>query len=126
MATPTDRMSGGGVKARVGAMRDRVELQSATRTPDTFGDTAGGGTAWATLATVWAEVVPVSGDEARPAGAPVAITAYRVRVRYTSAILAVPSTELRAVWRGKTLNATGVVDEEGRRRFLIITCTEGR
>lgn len=101
----------------IGSLRHRVVIQRST----TADDGKGGQTdAWATLATVWAEVLPMRGNERRMAGALTAEIQYRVRVRYRTDITVQPTDRIE--WGGVTLEVHAVTDEDGRHRFWLLDC----
>lgn len=106
---------------RIGPMRERVTLQSATRTAD-----AGGGAAvtWSPLAhgaTVWARVTPLSGSEALQAMRLQARVTHLVTMRWRDDVTAA----MRLVWGARVLNIRAVTNPDERRRYLELLCEEG-
>lgn len=80
-----------------GQLDQRVTLQSVSSTTD-----AGGGRVetWATVATLWANVRPLSGRERLQADQIESPANYRVTIRRRTDI----TTDKRIVWKGKNLN----------------------
>lgn len=64
---------------RLGALRDRVVVQTNTTTPDPQGGRAA---SWGTLATVWARVEAIQSGEALAGEAMTPLVTYRVTMRY--------------------------------------------
>lgn len=97
---------------RAGQLRHRVTVQQ----PDT---TAASG--FSDVDTVSADLMfqPAASD-AMDAGGPSAVGAHRVRIRYRS--------DVRADWRltegDRTYQVVGYGDPDGRRRELLLVCTE--
>jgi head-tail adaptor len=99
-----------------------LDLQAASRTPDAAG---GFSTVWATLGTLWAEVIPGAGRD--PAGEEVVLTSvpYRITVRAAlpgAADRPVPGQRFR---EGSRVFAILAVAERGpAARFLTCYCRE--
>ncbi|WP_421863767.1 phage head closure protein [Parvibaculum sp.] len=101
----------------IGEMRERVTLQSPSRTPDGAG---GAEVTWTNSAPVWAKVEDRGGSE-RLAGERLAAgTKLRLTIRYRSGI----TTEMRVLWNERALNIRAVGDPDGRKRFLVLDCEE--
>ncbi len=102
----------------IGALRHHLTLEQTVRTPD-----AGGGAtvSWSTVATVWASVEAVGGGEHEAADRADARTRYRIRMRYRLDVTA----GMRFRQGARTFNIRTVLDEEGRRQWLICLCEEG-
>lgn len=103
----------------VGNRRARLLLQQeGTGVPD---DAGGYTQTWLDVATVWAEVEPMRGQEIVLADKLAGVTTHRVKIRYRA--------DVNAAWRAKlgtrVLNIRGVTDIEGRRRDLELICEEG-
>lgn len=80
-----------------GKLDQRVTLQSVSSTTD-----AGGGRVetWATVATLWASVRPMSGRERLQADQLESPANYRVTIRRRTDL----TTDKRILWKGKPLN----------------------
>ena len=101
-----------------GDLRERVTIETATRT----GDGAGGEVvSWTALATVWANVQSLSGTEVTEAERAEARGQYNVTIRFRDDVTAA----MRLQWRGEVLNIRNVRDGDGRRRRLIMRAEGG-
>lgn len=121
----------------VGSLRHRVTLQVVATAgafdwlafdPVAFDDPdhqGGREQCWATHATVWARVEPVTGSERLEAEAIGAHLGYQVVTRYRADL----SPSMRLAWTpyggtSKTLEIHGVHPMDGRRAFLRLLCGE--
>jgi SPP1 family predicted phage head-tail adaptor len=102
---------------RAGELNCRVALKTATETQDDYGDVVSG---WATIATVWGEVVDLSGREYFAAQQVNAEVTTRMRIRYLAGV----TPKMRGVVNGRTLEILSVLEPEGRRRELHLMCKE--
>ena len=105
---------------RIGGLRQRLRIQSATETRTDAGGTT---RAWADDAVVWAAVRPLAGREYMEARRVDADVSHEVRIRYWSGLT--PSH--RFVFDGDTarvLNIVSVFNVEERNRELIVMCKE--
>lgn len=115
VAQPERGIAGADLHADIGAMRDRVTLQSVTRSKGSGGyatDTP------ASEATVAAEVVAESALEPVEAGGQRGQTRYRVRIRYRDDVRA----KWLVVWRSQTLQILEAPIADAKRRFLWLRC----
>lgn len=103
---------------RIGELRERVTLQTKTRTRDAMGGYA---ETWADTATVWALVRPMSGRERAQAGQQQAAANYLVVMRYRSDVLA----GQRLLWRDTPLNIRFIADRGPRAEFLELEAELG-
>lgn len=102
---------------RIGALRHRLRLEA----PSYMADEGGGATVtWNPVATLWAEVIPLSGREELRADGLQTVAKFEVRTRYRAGI----SPEMRFVFGGRVLEIQAVRDIEGRRRWLSCLCEE--
>lgn len=102
----------------IGDLRHRVTLQQVVDVAD-----AGGGSAqsWQDVATLWAEILPLSGGEGVHAMAVMPTQKYRLRLRHRTDI-----TPARRFVRGtQILNIRAVRDRDGRGRWLECLCEAG-
>lgn len=109
-----------------GKLDRRITIQQATVTRG-----AGGGEtrSWTTLATVWANVRPMSGREfvagQRTGGGTTTQQLGEVtttfQIRYRSDVV----EKMRISYDSKTYNIRAVLPSEDRKRFLTLACTEG-
>ena len=105
---------------RIGRLRHRLRIQSATETR-----TGSGGVTytWATDAVVWAAVRPLLGREYMEARRVDAAVTHEVRIRYRSGLT--PSH--RFVFDNDTsreLNIVSVLNVDERDRELVVMCRE--
>jgi len=107
---------------RAGRLRERVTIQAATRTANSFGEEA---PAWNDAQTAWAEVRPMmaTAREKMAPGAEIlqARAPYQVRMRFFSGLSPVSH---RLVWEGRTLEIESVLDPDGRRHEQVVLCWE--
>lgn len=101
-----------------GAARHRVTIKSPTETAAGDGGVA---TTWVTtVATVWAEIVPVSGREFLAAQQVKAERQVRIRIRYRGDV-----TPRMRVYDGSTAyEINAVLNVAGRSAMLDLMCTE--
>lgn len=107
---------------RAGDLRELVEIERATATQDGFGEPQ---PAWASVATVWACVLPqryTSGAEAlsQALGREAVATTYTVTIYWRSDVV---ETD-RLVWQGRELDIRRVIDPDGRRTWLELLCEQ--
>lgn len=104
---------------RIGALRHRVRLEAPSRAPSEGG---GATVTWEPVATLWAEVAPLSGQEVFEAHALASVAKFEVRTRYRADV----NPEMRFVVDERVLEILAVRDIEGRRRWLSCLCEERR
>lgn len=100
-----------------GQLDQRVTIQSKTRTTDDMG---GAAEAWADVATVWAFVRPMRGNEVLDADRVEARGMFRFVIRER----AIDETQ-RIVWQGETYNVRMVHRRGGRPLYLDIDAERG-
>ncbi len=101
----------------IGRLRQRVRLEASVVTP-----TEGGAAlaSWMAVATLWAEVVPLSGDELVESDRRQGRVTHRVSLRYRGDV----TTSHRLVLGTRILDIRSVMTPDGRRRHLICLCEE--
>ncbi len=99
----------------IGGLRSRVVLQQRAITPDTGG---GGVDAWTTLATVWAEIIPLAQAERGEAEQTRAGGAFDITIRYRSDV----TSDLRVLYLNAPLAIRSVIDVDNRHRWLQLHC----
>ena len=104
---------------RIGQLRERVEIQTLTRTPGLGGESA---ITWPTLATVWARVKPMSGNENIDAGQMASPFTHEVTIRHRSDVGAQTH---RIIWRTREFNILSQANLDERREYLTLRCEEG-
>jgi SPP1 family predicted phage head-tail adaptor len=101
-----------------GNLRERVTVEAPSRNADGAG---GADIAWSPLATVWAEVAALGGNEQTLGERTEARARHRVTIRYCADV----TTEMRLVWRGRTLDIRALRDPDGKRQWLWIDAEGG-
>ena len=99
-----------------GRLDRRIALRRATVTANAFNEPV---ETWATLATVWCSVVPVSDGERLRAGETLAAKQSRFTIRYSATVAAVDPRD-RLLYEAREYDILGV-KELGRREMLEIT-----
>lgn len=100
-----------------GKLRNWIEIQYRQESQDsTTGEVT---ITWAALASVWAEVVPMSAREFRDAQAQQSEVRGRMVIRYRSDV----DATMRVLSRGKVYNILGAMpdDESGREHLTLLT-----
>jgi SPP1 family predicted phage head-tail adaptor len=108
---------------QAGLLRKRVTLQRRDVAVDSYG---GQVTSWTDIATVSAEITPLSGRELFAAQAVQSEVSHRITVRYQP-LLANPQTvaAMRAVYNGRFFNIHASVNDEERNRQITLFASEG-
>lgn len=101
-----------------GRLKSRVEIQAPAHTPDAA---AGRRSGWRRVASVAAEVVPMSGSPALDDGIVRAVQAFRVTIRWRRGI----DTRHRLIWEGQPLKINSAVDPDQSRERLVMACEAG-
>lgn len=101
-----------------GALDQRIIIQQETRTADTYG---GAAIAWTALATVWAEVRPLSGRERADLAAVEAPASYRFTIRRRADL----TEAMRLSWNGGIYNIRFIADRGGRSLYMAIEAERG-
>ena len=104
-----------------GVMDQQIRIEQPSRTPDS----AGGATvSWTEVATVWAEVVPLSASERTAGGKIEAANMHRIRIRRMPGL----DAQMRLVWVSNgnaVLNIRGVNDPGPRAAMQELTAEMG-
>jgi SPP1 family predicted phage head-tail adaptor len=109
----------------IGAMRERLVVQTPTSTDDGRG---GRVTTWRTLDTVPAEMIPVKAWETLQAAALKIGRAYRFRIRVRADV----TTTMRVLWTPswppgavrQVLEISGVVPDDDGRTYMFLECAQ--
>ena len=101
----------------VGEMRQLASLEAATRVPDEGG---GATLAWTQLAQVWCAIRPRSGAEDLASDRLVPTLRHDVWMRWRDGV----SPDMRLTLGDRVLAIAAVMDPDGRRQFLRLTCEE--
>lgn len=108
--------------AGAGELDKRIDLEKLIKTSD-----GGGGytEAWTKQKTVWANIKPLTASEQFSSQQVQGKTNYTVKIRYRKDLIGILLTEWRIRYKAQLFDEiTGVIDEEMRHRYLILTCTE--
>ena len=100
-----------------GAMRHRVKLQSSTLAADAAG---GNVQTWADVATIWAAITPLSGQESFTAQQFAAKVSHWVLIPYRSGVTA----QMRLLYGARAFNIQSVVNVDERNHVLKLLCEE--
>ena len=103
---------------RLGPLRQRVNIQARSATVDAFGQES---ETWATVATVWASVEPLSGRELLAAQQVQGETTHRIRMRYQAGV----TTSTRLLFNLRPFDVRSVINKNEAGAFLELLCTEG-
>ena len=102
---------------RAGRLRHRVKLQSVSETPDSYGERT---ETWATYATVWASIRPVSGREVVEATQVGGEVQTLIEIRYNSSV----TVKDRVKFGTRLFDINHVANPENRNEKQRLTCTE--
>ncbi|MFA7505292.1 MAG: phage head closure protein [Burkholderiaceae bacterium] len=107
------------MSARAGRLRERVKIQAKNLVDNGKGGRMRpvGGPEWTDVATVFAEVLPLRGDEALQHAVLRSVQLYRVTIRARDGV----TPAHRLSWRGSALNIKSVAMSPGRGE-LVMTC----
>lgn len=101
-----------------GELRHIITIERLTETADEYG---GHATAWATLHTLRAKIVPLTARELEHAMRMESRSSHRITIRYKSGITAAD----RVNYGGRLMQIRGVIDLGERRKWLELSCDEG-
>ena len=109
---------------RAGDLRRRITLQQRSTTPDSLG---GQSITWTDLATVWADIQPMTGRELLAAQAVQSEITHTIVCRYRADLFADPKStaSMRAMYGARVFNLGPALDEDMRHRFVSIPASEG-
>lgn len=100
---------------RAGRLRHRIELKSLTEAQNAFGEAT---KAYATYATVWAEVKPLRGKEAEQAQQVVAEAECQITIRYHASVV---ETD-RIGFDGREFEINSIINPLERNEYLELMC----
>lgn len=105
---------------QAGKLRHRVTIQEPVMVQNS--ETGAVNKTWLDVATVWAEVSPLSAREFIAAQASQGEITTRITIRYRSGI----TRQHRIIFRGDIYNIEGVLpDPKSGREYLTLPCSEG-
>jgi SPP1 family predicted phage head-tail adaptor len=103
---------------RSGNLRHRIAIQTDTETLDADGGVVH---SWATAATRWGSIKPVSGDEKIDGQRFIATTTHLIKIRYYSGTL---GASQRLLFGSRVFGILSVTNEFERDRSMLIMCKE--
>ena len=103
---------------RAGPLRHRIQIQNRSLLVDEFGEES---QVWATVATVWASVEPLSGRELLAAQQVQGETTHRVRMRYLAGV----TSSSRVLFNLRPFDVRSVINKNEAGVSLELLCTEG-
>ncbi len=103
---------------RIGELRKQIIIQSENPTTDSAG---GYVLAWTDVATVWAEIKPLSGNEVFTAQHLEGHITHHVLMRYRSDV----TTDMRLSYNGRLFNIRAVLNMEERNQWTELLVEEG-
>jgi SPP1 family predicted phage head-tail adaptor len=102
-----------------GKLRHRVQIQTTIYRQDEFFDPLAD--PWQTIATVWAEVIPLQGIEAIRAKQIVATATHKVTIRYFEGI----TSQYRLLFNNRVLEVDGPpLNTDERGIYTVLLCRE--
>lgn len=107
---------------KIGPLRHRITIQTASTTQDAAGEETGTLANLASVPTVWADVRPASGNE-RFIGAAEqeqATLTHKVTIRYRTDL----SVEMIVLWETRRLKIQSIQEPSGKRENLLLLCEE--
>lgn len=101
---------------RAGTLREKVVIYQPPTARNAYGEVDG---AWMSVASVWADIRPLVGNEALRGAVETAQTPYRVRIRYLGSV----DTSMRIVRAdGTVLEIRAVQHVDNRKRETVLAC----
>lgn len=101
----------------IGQLRHRLELHSASPTPNDFNEPID---AWSSYGTVWGRISPMKGEELFHAQQTNATVTHKILIRYNSNVTA----KHRVIFNSRIFEINAVLDPEERNEMLFLHCTE--
>lgn len=102
---------------KIGQLRHRLEIQEQRSVRDEWGNQV---SEWFTVATAWAAIEPIRGEEYWAAGAQRGETIHRVTMRYVPGV----TPEHRLLFGDRILEIESTLNLEERSRLLELLCKE--
>jgi len=100
-----------------GRLRDRITIQTYTDSLNSYGELV---KTWATFATVFAEITPISGREYLQSEQVRGEISHRIRIRYLAGIL----DKMQIVHGSRTFQIVAVLPDRTNAREIIIMANE--
>jgi SPP1 family predicted phage head-tail adaptor len=100
-----------------GELRQKLTIQTLTRTPDGYG---GYTKAWNDFATTWAKIQPLRGDERYKAQQVMNTVSHKITLRYLDGI----KPQMRAISGSRIFNILAVINVEEKNELIELLCEE--
>jgi len=104
----------------IGNLRKQIVIQSEQQTPDGAGGYA---LAWTNVATVWAEISPVSGRELSAAGQLEGRVTHKMTTRWRGDLAI--TTDMRILYNARPFNIRAVINTDESNQWADILVEEG-
>lgn len=101
----------------IGKLRHRVTLQELVKTDDGYGGIV---ETWQDVATVWAAIKPLRGNERYTAQQVQSELSHKITIRYQAGI----KPQMKLLYKGRTFEIESVIDIEERHQWLELLCSE--
>lgn len=105
-----------------GKLDRRITIQRRVTTLDSYGQQS---TGWTNIATVWANVKPVGGQERMRSGALESTLTHTIMVRYQVDLMpAIEADAWRILYGSRVMQITAARDLQDARRWIVFECIE--
>ncbi len=105
---------------KIGDLRKQIIIQQEQQTPDGAG---GYELAWNNVATVWAEIVPVSGNEIYTSGHLEGHVTHKITMRWRGDLAI--TTDMIAVYNMRIFNIRAVINQDEANQYASLLVEEG-
>lgn len=106
-----------------GQMSQRVRIQQPTVAKDALGAPT---QTWSDIATVWADIQPISGREARIADRIAAVVSHQITVRFRSEFNDPKSvSQMRVLFRDRIFSIHAALNEDEANVSVMLLASEG-
>ena len=102
---------------QAGKLNKRISLTALSETTNSFGEQTG---SYASYATVWAAIEPLSGRELEHAQQISAEITHKITVRYNSSV----TSKHRITYGSRTFEIEAVLNPDERNEQLVLMCKE--
>ncbi len=108
---------------RAGQLNRRITLQSPVATLDSYGVPTPG---WTDVATVWADIQPLTGRELVSADQMASVLTHQLTVRYSSLLTDTRVVAgYRALYKGRIFNIHAAMNEDESNVLVTLLASEG-
>lgn len=102
---------------RAGLLRHKITIQRATETQSAAGALS---TTWATFATVWSEIEPITGREFFAQKIIQGEITHKITIRYLSGVV----PKMRIIYGSRTFDIEQVMNVRERNKEMALMCKE--